>query len=127
MNKSVLYSALALCGSLAITGCATTSGSGDDKVGAEMKAMEQSVEKTADKAHYEAVMAEAEAARKKAASVGGEWRDTGKILKSAATAAGKGDYATAIKLAKKAKRQGELGYEQAMAEKGAGNPPYLVN
>jgi len=126
MKKSVLCSALALCGSLALTGCATT-GSGEDKMAAEAAAAEKSIETTVDKVRYEAVMAEAEAARKKAASVGGEWRDTGKILKSAAEAASKGDYATAIKLAEKAKRQGELGYEQAMSEKDAGNPLYLVN
>ena len=34
-----------------------------------------------------------------------EWRDTGKILKKARKAKGKGDYAKAVKLAGKAERQ----------------------
>ena len=78
-----------------------------------------------DKATYEALAAEAEAARKKAASVGGEWRDTGKFLKQAEEAAGKEDYATAVKLAKKAKFEGEAGYEQAMAQQTLVMPSYL--
>lgn len=59
----------------------------------------------------------ASTAKKKAASVGGEWRNTGKFIKKAKKAAKKGDYKKAIKLANKAKREGELGYTQAMAEK----------
>ncbi|MDH5613489.1 MAG: hypothetical protein OEY35_00475, partial [Gammaproteobacteria bacterium] len=62
---------------------------------------------------------------KKAASVGGEWRDTGEILEKAAAAAKSGDYETAVKLASKAQHQGELGYQQAMAEKGAQPPSYM--
>ncbi len=59
----------------------------------------------------------ASAAKKKAASVGGEWRNTGKFIKKAKKAAKKGHYKKAIKLANKAKREGELGYKQAMVEK----------
>ncbi|GMR08386.1 MAG: hypothetical protein BMS9Abin26_1391 [Gammaproteobacteria bacterium] len=59
----------------------------------------------------------ASAAKKKAASVGGEWRNTGKFIKKAKKAAKKGHFKKAIKLANKAKREGELGYKQAMAEK----------
>ena len=78
-----------------------------------------------DKATYDALAAEAKAAKKKAASVGGEWRDIGKFLKKAEEAAGKEDYATAIKLAKKAKFQSEAGYEQAMAQQTLVMPSYL--
>ena len=69
--------------------------------------------------------AAAKASIKKAASVGGEWRDSGKILKKAAAAAKKGNYAKAINLAVKAQNEGEMGYAQAMEEKGAQPPSYL--
>ena len=64
----------------------------------------------------EKACAAAEAARKKAASVGGEWRDIGKMIKKAKAAMKKGDDKTAIKLCNKARLQGELGYEQALRE-----------
>jgi len=71
-----------------------------------------------------AAIGEAEAAIKKAKSVGGEWRDAGgKFLKDAKAAAAKGDDATALKLAKKAKFQGEMGYQQAKEQEKAG--PWL--
>ena len=59
----------------------------------------------------------AEAARKKAASVGGEWRDIGKIIKKAKKALKKGDEATALKLANKARIQGEIGYAKILSER----------
>lgn len=72
----------------------------------------------------EAAIKEAEAAIKKSASVGGEWRDANKkILKKAKAAAAKGDNQTALKLAKKAKFQGEMGYQQAKEQEKAG--PWL--
>jgi hypothetical protein len=55
-----------------------------------------------------------------AKSVRGEWRDSYKILGQAKKAYKKGDYATAMKLAGKAERQGTMGKAQAMAETGAG-------
>ena len=61
------------------------------------------------KAAYEA----GEAARKAAAAVGFEWRDTKKMLRRAKKLAGKGEYEKAIDLANKAKRQGDLGVKQA--------------
>jgi hypothetical protein len=78
-----------------------------------------------EKSDFEAALSDAQAARKKAASVGGEWRDTGKIIKEAKAAAEMGDYETAMKLADKAQKQGELGYEQAMSQQDAGLPDYL--
>ena len=76
-------------------------------------------------ADAEAAIAAAEAARANAASVGGEWRDTGKMIKSAQAAAKKGDFAGAVKTANKAQRQGELGYEQAVSQKELKMPSYL--
>ncbi len=60
----------------------------------------------------EKAITHANAARKKAASVGGEWRDIKKILKKAKKAGG----SKCVKLANKARRQGELGYAQALRE-----------
>jgi dihydrodipicolinate synthase/N-acetylneuraminate lyase len=70
-------------------------------------------------------IAAANDARKKAASVGGEWRDTGKMIKEAQAAAEAGDFAKAVKLAGKAEQQGKLGYEQAMNEKDADLPAWM--
>jgi hypothetical protein len=67
----------------------------------------------------------AEAARKEAASVGGEWRDTGKMIKKAKGLLDKGDYVAAAKLANEAAKQGHLGYEQAMSQKDIKMPSYL--
>jgi hypothetical protein len=67
----------------------------------------------------------ADAARKEAASVGGEWRDTGKMIKKAKELLGKGDYVAAAKLANEAAKQGHLGYAQAMSQKDLKMPSYL--
>lgn len=77
------------------------------------------------KVEAEAAIAAADAARKKAASVGGEWRDTGKMIKKAEAAMKSGEFDQAIKLATKAEHQGELGYAQAMEETDAGFPSYM--
>ncbi len=66
---------------------------------------------------------EADAKRKKAASVNGEWRDTGKMLKGAKKALDAGDLKEAAKLAKKAGMQGELGHDQAVAQQGPFKAP----
>ena len=76
-------------------------------------------------AAYEMAVANANAAQKKAASVGGEWRDTGKLMEEAQNAAKVGDYAEAKALADKATFQYEAGYEQAKSQKNVGNPRYL--
>lgn len=68
----------------------------------------------------------AEAARKKAASVNGEWRDTAQFIKDAEALAKSGDFEAAIALADKARRQGEMGYEQALRERGATFPSYVT-
>lgn len=81
----------------------------------------------AGKADAEAAIGAAKAAQKAAKSVGGEWRDTGKVIKKAEKAVADGNYADAVKMAKKAESQGHLGKEQAMSQKGVGNPKYLYN
>ena len=60
-------------------------------------------------AAYEAAVA----ARKAAAEVGYEWRDTKKLLRQARKLAKKGEFEKAVALAIRAKRQGELGVMQA--------------
>ncbi|MCW8983485.1 MAG: SoxXA-binding protein [Gammaproteobacteria bacterium] len=72
-----------------------------------------------------AAIASAEAARKKASSVGGEWRDTAKMIKAADAAAKKGDFEAAVKQANKAREQGEMGYTQAVSQKELKMPSYL--
>ena len=89
------------------------------------KAAAKSAESSDDNSAAESAIAAAESARKKAASVDGEWRDTGKIIKKAEAALKAGDTAKAIKLAKKAEKQGKLGYEQAQAQQELKMPPYL--
>ena len=74
---------------------------------------------SADEKSFNASYEAAEAARKKAASMKYEWRDTGKMLKNAKEAAGKGDYDTAEKLAKKAEMQGKMAVAQAMEQEQA--------
>lgn len=80
-----------------------------------------------EKADVEAAITAADEARKKAASVGGEWRDTGKMIKGAKKALEEGDLDKAMGLASKAKDQGELGYAQAMDQKDAGFPAYMLD
>jgi hypothetical protein len=72
------------------------------------------------KAQFETAYAAAKAAQRKAAAVGGEWRDIGKFLKQAEQAAENGDPAKGIALANQARLQGEMGYQQALAQKDAG-------
>lgn len=67
----------------------------------------------------------AEAARKEAASVDGEWRDTAKMIKKAKELLEKGDFVAAAKLANEAAKQGHLGYEQAVSQQDFKMPSYL--
>jgi hypothetical protein len=76
-------------------------------------------------ADVDAAIQKAEAAREKAASVDGEWRDTADLIKQAQAAAKKGRRAAAVRLAEEAMHQGELGYAQAMSQKGADFPAYM--
>ena len=68
---------------------------------------------------FKAAYESAEAARKAAAEVGFEWRDTKKMIRLAKKLAEKGEYARAIRLADRARRQGELGVMQAREQETA--------
>ena len=56
----------------------------------------------------------------KAKKVNYEWRDTGKIIKKAEEAMKKEDYATAVKLANKAKTQSMMALQQYEEQRNAG-------
>lgn len=108
MKNLLIFGSLVLA--LTLGGCATNGG--------------DSAAANGDAAAAKSAIAAAEASLKKARGIEGEWRDAKKkMVKKAKAAASKGDYKTAIKLAKKAKFQGEMGYKQAMDQKNAG--PWL--
>lgn len=103
MKKTLLLGALVLT----LNGCAWMGGG-------------EQAATSGDAAAATAAIEAAEAAIKKSASAEGEWVNAdGKFLKAAKEAAGKGDYAEAIKQAKKAQSEGEMGYQQAMEQKDA--------
>ncbi|MEJ2509538.1 MAG: SoxXA-binding protein [Gammaproteobacteria bacterium] len=77
---------------------------------------------SASQADASAAIQAAQKSYQHAQSVDFAWRDTGKIIKKAKSLEGKGDYAAAVKLANKAKRQGELAYQQYLAQQGASGP-----
>jgi hypothetical protein len=112
--KKILLSAALVAIALSFGGCAKH----------EMKESAAPAGDTTKQA-YENAIAAAKSEQKKAAAVGGEWRDTGKMIKSAEEAAAAGDYGMAKGLADKAAAQGRLGQEQAASQVNAGNPSYL--
>ena len=73
-------------------------------------------------AEFERTYADAEATRNQAASVGGEWRDVGKMLSEAKKAAAAGDLKKANDLATRALNQSQLGHQQALDQR---NPDTL--
>ncbi|MCP4472138.1 MAG: SoxXA-binding protein [Gammaproteobacteria bacterium] len=64
----------------------------------------------------EAAIAAARDAQKQANSVGGEWRDVGKIIRKAEKLLAQGKTEGAIKLAEQAEEQARLGYIQATSQ-----------
>ena len=64
----------------------------------------------------EDAIAAAKEAEKQASSVGGEWRDTGKMIKKAEKLLSEGKTQEALELARQAEAQGMLGYMQATAQ-----------
>lgn len=64
------------------------------------------------KADADSAIAAAEFANKKAKKAGYQWRDAGKLMKKAKAAAKDGNFDKAVKLANKAKAQGEDAYAQ---------------
>lgn len=103
---------------LAMAGCATTA---VENTSEPAKPAMAAPVATAPQAELDvpALIAQAEEAANKAASVGGEWRDTRKFIDDAKKALEKNDLDTAKKLAKKAKKEGDLGYDQGVAQKNA--------
>lgn len=79
----------------------------------------------ADQKTAESAIDAAEKSRTRAASVDGEWRDTGKLIKKAQEAMKNGQFDKAVKLANFAQRQGQHGYEQAVSQKTLKMPSYL--
>lgn len=107
MKKFMIFGALVF----ALSGCSWFGGGEEPDVNAEAAAAKTAI-------------ADAEAALKKARGVGSEWRDSKKkMVKKAKAAASKGEFKKAIKLANKAKFEGEMGYQQGMDQKNAG--PWL--
>jgi hypothetical protein len=64
----------------------------------------------------ENAIAAAKDARKQAIAVGGEWRDTGKMIKKAEKLLKEGKAEEATKIAQAAEAQGMLGYMQATSQ-----------
>lgn len=115
MKKRTLAIALAILPTLWLAGCQTT------------ETRPAAAAQSADQLAAEKAIAEAEAARKAAAALKNEWRDTGKIIKAAKKALAAGDYAKAQKLAGNARFQGEMAVTQARENANAGNPDYLYH
>lgn len=92
---------LVLTTTLFLGACAGTGG---------QKAAAPATEESANQA-----IAAAEMTTQQAGKAGFEWRDTGKMLDQAKEAAAKKEYAQALKLANKAKRQSENALLQAAA------------
>ena len=69
---------------------------------------------------YQAAVNEAKSALKQAADTNNLWRDSEIILAEADKAAKAGDFSSAIALAEKARRQGELAQSQASKQDKAG-------
>lgn len=104
MNKVLLSSAVAISFALvSATGCAAVK---------------------SDENAATAAIASAKAAQKHAASVGGEWRDTGKMIKKAEKLAAEGKTEKAIKTAKAAEFQGKAGLDQSKAQPGVAGPRF---
>jgi len=126
MNKAKLL-ALTIASLVILNGCQTTESKTDMAPAAKADTMKVAAvaKVAATQAGAEEAIAAAEKARKKAASVKGEWRDTGKIIKKAKAALKKGQVEKAIELANQAEHQGHAGYEQAQSQKELRVPTYL--
>lgn len=80
----------------------------------------------ASQADYDKALQAAKAAQQKAASVDGEWRDMGKMLKEADKLAEAGKFEEATALVRTVEQQGHRGYEQMTSQAGKVGPePYM--
>lgn len=75
--------------------------------------------RASDEVTFKATYQAAAAARKAVVQAGYEWRDTKKMLRQARKLGKRGEYAKAVKLADRAKRQAELGLIQAEEQESA--------
>ncbi len=105
MNHAKIFVGITLA-TVLLSGCANY-GSSDNSA-------------TATKADFNTALIAANKSLKAAAHANYVWRDSGKILKKAAKAAKKGDFKTAVKLANKAKRQGDMAVAQSKDQATAG-------
>lgn len=124
MKKMLFVAALAAV-TVGLSGCNTQTAKADAPVKAETAVAAAAAPTGAGQAGYDAAVTAAKAEIKKAKSISGEWRDTGKLMKKADKAASKGDFDKAIKLAEKARMQAVIGQEQAASQVNVGNPGYL--
>jgi len=87
-----------------------------------LSACASTTEKGSGNPDLERLIEDAEEAIDKAASIGGEWRDSRTILDKAREAGQRGELEQATKLAEQAKKQGEMGYQQAQEQKISASP-----
>lgn len=120
MKRKLTVIAVSLLAAIAISGCQSNSAKKETTAAATSAA-----KASPEQMEYEKALAAAKAAQKKAAGVNGAWNPIGGLLKKADASAKAGDYAAATKTAKKAEWQANTGYQQAMEQKNAGNPPYM--
>ena len=106
--KISLIRMAAVCGiAFSMSACSTMQGSGDGS--------DESAE--ASKPAFEQAYQAAEAAYNRAKATNNLWVATEEQMDKAKDAAGKGDFATAIKLAKRAKFESDAAYEQYESQK----------
>ena len=115
----------AAVGLATLGGCASTEMSKPVEAATAMTEASPAAAVSGSAAGYESALVAAKAEQKKAAAVGGEWRDTGKLFKKAEQAAAAGDYAKATELAERARFESEMGQAQATEQADVGNPGYL--
>ncbi|MBF0470777.1 MAG: SoxXA-binding protein [Gammaproteobacteria bacterium] len=70
------------------------------------------------------LLAAAQKAEKRAATVDGVWRDVGKYIANAEKALEAGDYKKSMELAQIAKEQSELGFQQMVSQQELKIPSY---
>lgn len=121
MKKHLLTAAVSAALLLPLAGCQQTAPS---KAEAKPAAAAAPAKSEAQKS-YEAALSKAKSALSAAKKVHNEWRDTGKLIKSAEAAAKKGEYYKAKRIAQAAETQSHLAVQQAKEQAGAGNPGYL--
>jgi hypothetical protein len=118
MNKFFI---LILCSSLFLVACNQQP---EEAINMKKVAPNMSLETLGAKGYNE-IIGKITSALEKAKSVGGVWRDAGKMLKHSKSLSGSGRYDDAIKSAKTVLFQAKRGYEQALSQKNVGNPNYL--